>query len=132
MKTREDVESYLMRGNNQYEEVSEGMWVVRRPDDSEKIVVKLAPPVCVVRLKVMEVPREQEHRAELYQTLLELNVSDMLHGAYGLEAGNVVLTDALQLENLDYNEFQATLDEFTMAIAAHYGRLSKYRSAAAA
>jgi hypothetical protein len=55
-----------------------------------------------------------------------------MHGAYGLEGDKIVLTDALQLENLDFNEFQATIDDITLAVADHYSRLAKYRGAAAA
>ena len=40
------------------------------------------------------------------------------------------ISDALQLENLDYNEFAATVDDITLAVASHHGRLAKYREAA--
>ena len=42
----------------------------------------------------------------------------------------VVISDALQLENLDYNEFAATVDDITLAVASHHGRLAKFREAA--
>jgi hypothetical protein len=95
----------------------------------EQIIIMFRPPVLVARVNVMDVPAER--REELYQTLLQLN-TEMMHGAYGLESGKVVLTDALQLENLDFNEFQATLDDITLAVADHYSRLAKFRAAAAA
>ena len=38
--------------------------------------------------------------------------------------------DALQLENLDFNEFQAVIDDFAMAVSKHYPVLSKFRVAA--
>jgi Tir chaperone family protein CesT len=60
-----------------------------------------------------------------------LNATEMMHGAYGLEGGKIVISDALQLENLDFNEFQATIDDITLAVADHYSRLAKFQEAAA-
>ena len=40
------------------------------------------------------------------------------------------LKTTLQLENLDYNEFAATVDDITLAVASHHGRLAKFREAA--
>ena len=55
----------------------------------------------------------------------------MVHGAFGVEGKErVVITDALALENLDYNEFQAVIDDITFAISKHYPALSKFRAAA--
>jgi hypothetical protein len=50
----------------------------------------------------------------------------MLHGAFGLENNSVVVTAALQLENLDLNELQATLDDIGMAASDHYTAISKF------
>ncbi len=132
MKNKEDIESYLLRAELPYEEVAEGMWIVGRQDEQEKLVVKYQPPVLVCRVNVMDVPSEKEKREELFQTLLALNAAEMMHGAYGLEGGKIVISDALQLENLDFNEFQATIDDITLAVADHYPRLAKFREAVAA
>ena len=43
----------------------------------------------VFRVKVMELPKH--HREELYRTLLELNATEMMHGAYGIEGARVIL-----------------------------------------
>jgi hypothetical protein len=81
----------------------------------------------------MDLPAQDKvNREELFQTLLTLNAAEMMHGAYGLEGGKIVISDALQLENLDFNEFQATIDDITLAVADHYPRLAKFREAVAA
>ena len=130
MKSKEDIESYLLRAELPYEEVADGMWIVGRPEENERIIVKYQPPVLVCRVNVMDVPAHKKE--ELFQTLLALNANEMMHGAYGLEGGKIVINDALQLENLDFNELQATLDDITLAVADHYSRLAKFREAAAA
>jgi hypothetical protein len=130
MKSKEDIESYLLRAELNHQEVSPGLWVIQGVGNVEQIIVKFQPPVLVCRVHVMDAP--SEGREECFKTLLELNATEMMHGAYGLEAGKIVLTDALQLENLDFNEFQATIDDITLAVADHYSRLAKFRGAAAA
>jgi len=92
-----------------------------------EMVVHYAPPVVLLRVRVMEVPQSDERRGELYRQLLELNVRDMIHGSYGLEGDHVVLTDALELTDLDYTEFESSFDSLTLAIASHLSALSAYR-----
>jgi hypothetical protein len=130
MKTPSDIESYLLKMELQHEELREGTWMVHGggSEGNETMVITLAGPVLVFRVKLMEVPRH--HREDLFRTLLELNATEMMHGAYGIEGDAVVISDALQLENLDYNEFAATVDDITLAVASHHGRLAKYWEAA--
>ena len=124
MKTAEDIESYLIQMNAPYESVGEGIWLIK--ETGPDMVISMAESVLVFRVKVMAAERApKERREELYRTLLELNASEMIHGAYGLEEQAVVVTAALQLENLDYNEFQSTLDDLGLAVSNHYPTLSK-------
>jgi hypothetical protein len=128
MKTASDIQAYLLNMELTYEEPREGTWLINAIDGAQNMVIHLAGPVVVFRVKLMEIPRH--HREELFRTLLELNASEMMHGAYGVEGDAVVISDALQLENLDYNEFAATVDDITLAVASHHGRLAKFREAA--
>ena len=128
MKTAADVQAYLMKMELPNEEPREGTYVVSGLDGLDNLVITLAGPVLVFRVKVLEIP--SAHREELFRTLLELNATEMMHGAYGIEGDSVVIMAALQLENLDYNEFAATVDDITLAVASHHGRLAKFREAA--
>ena len=128
MVTREDVESFLLRMQVDFEEVESGMWVVQGGANGARLVVNLAPPLLLLRTKVLDVPGDRERCAELYQRLLELNAMDLVHGAYGLEEGDVILSDSLELENLDFNEFQASVDSMQMALASHLESLAPFRN----
>ena len=128
MVTKEDVESFLLRAELEHEEVGEGMWAVSTGDDGPRMVVNHSPPLLIFRLKVLDVPGSEEQCAKLYRRLLELNATDLVHGAYGIEEGDVVLSEALELENLDFNEFQATADAFGMALAAHLNEIAPFRT----
>ena len=66
-------------------------------------------------------------RSELFRQLLEYNARDLVHGSYGLEGDHVVLTDTLELENLDFSEFEASFDSITLALASHLAALAPYR-----
>ena len=74
-----------------------------------------------------------KHKAETEQLklalrqLLEYNARELVHGSYGLEGAHIVLTDTLELENLDFSEFEASLDSITLALASHLGALAPYR-----
>ncbi|HEX6643143.1 MAG TPA: hypothetical protein VF037_00605 [Gemmatimonadales bacterium] len=129
MITRDDLISWLDRldgGSLTVQELEQNLWLTRNLDGAE-VVVHFAPPVAVLRVRVMEVPADGSRRAELFRQLLELNANDLVHGSYGLEGDHVVLTDTLELENLDYSEFEASFDSVTLALASHLGALAPYR-----
>ena len=60
MVTREDLESYLIRMDLEFEEVDEGMFLVQPRNDGPPVVVHHSPPLLLVRLKVMEMPEGQD------------------------------------------------------------------------
>ena len=122
MATRDDIEHYLIQIGHPFESVDAHMWIVH---DTANIVVTYEPPLVIFRMKLMEVPRSR--REEFFKLLLELNASHMIHGAYGIEDNNVVLIDTLQSENLDYNEFQATLEALLLSSNQDYQKLETFR-----
>jgi hypothetical protein len=129
MITREDIQSFFDRlysGNLTVMEIEPNIWLLRTPDDAE-VVVSYAPPVVILRVRVMELPASEPRRGELFRQLLEYNARDLVHGSYGLEGDHVVLTDTLELENLDFSEFEASFESMTLALASHLGALASYR-----
>ena len=118
MVTREDLESYLIRMDLDFEEVDDGMFLVHPRNEGPPVVVHHSPPLLVVRLKIMNVPKGKD-LGDLFETLLVWNATDVVHGAYGIEEGDLVLTDTLELETLDFPELQATLESMQMASASH-------------
>ena len=129
MVTREDVESFLLRMELELDEVEKGMWVVRPTGgDGAGMVVHYSPPLVVLRTKVLDVPEDQARCTGLYRRLLELNATVLVHGAYGIEEGDIILADSLELENLDFNEFQASVDSMQLAVASHLESLSPFRN----
>ena len=124
MTTREDIESYLINMAVAYEELNENTFRLRT-SGVDNLIVTIAGPIVVFRLKVMALP--VKGREQLFELLLRLNNAELLHCAFGIEAESVVLGAALELENLDLNEFQAVVDDMTMAISKHLEPLSKFQ-----
>jgi hypothetical protein len=120
------IEQYLIDLMLTYQEIGTNVWLI---DDKENgitgVAVALNEPLVVLRVVVMDVP--EENRLELFTKLLEINASDLVHGAYALEGDKIVLIDTLEYDTMDYAEFRASLDAFSLALAQHYPILSQYR-----
>ncbi len=131
MLTRDDIEGFLDRltaEGESYEEVESGLWVVRPGGKLEfDVVVHFSPPVVLMRVKVMDLPADDGRCADLNRRLLELNANDLVHGAYGISQDSIVLTEALELEHLDYEEFLAAYESMTLALASHLREFATYR-----
>jgi hypothetical protein len=133
MVTREDVESFLDRlgaDGGSYSEVEPGLWVIKPSGALDlDIVVHYSPPVVVMRVKVMNLPDDAKRAATLNRRLLELNATELVHGSYGIEGEAVVLTEALGLAHLDFEEFLASYESITLALASHLREIGSYREA---
>ena len=133
MVTREDIEGFLDRLSSEganYRELEPGLWVVRPGGELDfDLVVNYTPPVVLFRVKVMSLPKDDQALATLSRRLLELNATDLLHGSYGIEEDSIVMTEALELSHLDYEEFQAAYESITLALASHLREIGSYREA---
>lgn len=126
MANAETIENYLVETGLTWEKIAENTWMINDEYDTiDNIVVFLNDPVVFFRVKLMDIPKACDRQA-LFETLLKLNTADMLHGAYGLEGDAVVATDTLQADNLDLNEFQASIDSLSLCITGHYKDLAKF------
>ncbi len=133
MVTREEAEAFLDRlsaDGASYSEVEPGLWVVKPGGELDfDVVVNYSPPVVLLRVKVMTLPRDPETLATLSRRLLELNATELIHGSYGIEEDSIVLTEALELSHLDYEEFLAAYESMLVALASHLRELGSYREA---
>ena len=117
MRTEKDVEAYLARLNRRYRVVDGPIrtFLVEAGGDQPSVAVRVDPPLVVVRVRIGDLKGVTDP-AGLFRQLLELNARQLVHASYGLDDGNVVLSSALELENLDFNELQAVLDEIDVAL----------------
>ena len=133
MVTKEDIEGFLNRldsGGVSHSEVEPGIWVMKPGGALDfDVIVHFSPPVVVISVKVMPLPPDKQLEATLNRRLLELNASDLVHGAYGIEENNIVMAEALELSHLDFEEFQAAYESITVALASHLREIGTFREA---
>lgn len=88
------------------------------------LIIDCEAPILVVEQAIMPVPAET---GDLFKRLLQMN-RELVHGAFVLDAEckNVIFRDTLQLENLDRNELEATIQALTLALAEFGSELLDY------
>jgi hypothetical protein len=50
----------------------------------------------------------------------------MVHGSYGIEQNSVVITEALELSHLDFEEFLAAYESIAIALASHLREIGSF------
>jgi hypothetical protein len=128
MRSIKDVEAYLGRLNRRFEQVEgqEGTFLVRSSERMPPIALRVDAPLVVFRVHVGDAPKAEQ--IALFRKLLELNARSLVHSSFGLEDDRIVLCSALELENLDFNELEATLDEMDLTLAQQVPVLAELSS----
>jgi hypothetical protein len=104
------------------ENKDEELLVVEDVDNGiQNLIIDCEPPIVILEQIIMEVP---EDNAGFYKALLQMNRA-MVHGAFVLdqEGKNIFFRDTLQLENLDYNELEASVQALSLALAENASAL---------
>ena len=114
------IETYMDRLGLAYEAVEDGLWLIS--DEDGQIVVHHDDPLLVLRVKLLGAPAAG--REALFQRLLELNATEMITAAYGLEGDAIVAVASLQSENLDFNEFEGAIDSLSLAMTEHRAEIA--------
>lgn len=132
MRSVNDVEAYLGKMNRSYAPVDDqpGTFLVHGNSNMPPTALRVDPPLVVLRVHVGDVEGQSGDNAELFRKLLTLNAKALVHTSFGLEESRIVLSSALELENLDYNELQATLDEIDVTLAQQVATLAELSKAA--
>ena len=132
MRSVQDVEAYLGKMNRRFTSVEDqaGTFLVHGGDNMPPTAVRVDPPLVVLRVHVGDIDGDAATNGELFQKLLTINAKSLVHTSFGLEDGKIVLCSALELENLDYNELEAALDEIDVTLAQQVAKLAELSKAA--
>ncbi len=113
------IEDYILQGNWVAQKLDNATWTINDEFEGiDNLVIYYEDPIIIFRIKLMEIPAQKKEA--FFEKLLRLNSESMVHGAYALEGNNVIIVDTLQGENLDFNEFQASIESVYMALANDY------------
>ena len=121
------VKNYLidLDYNITFESESEEVFVVEKADAGiQNLVLAIADPILIMEQFLFEI---QDDKPEVYQQLLIKN-RDIVHGAFALDdAGQkVVFRDTLQLENLDQNEIEGSVNSLELLLSEYSDELIQF------
>lgn len=116
----EKVKSYLLDMGFTFDNEDSGEELVVVNDEDRgvnNLVVDCEDPIVILEQVILKLSTSS---AEIYKRLLQMNRS-LVHGAFVLneEGDTVIFRDTLQLENLDSNELEGSIDALSLALAEH-------------
>jgi len=122
--SNDDVEAFLRRLDRAFEKVNAHTYLVSLGPNLPRAVLRVAAPVLVVQVDVGDAPAGNPVlEAKLFRRLLELNATDLVYAAFGIESNRIVIDAALELSSMDMNELEAVLANLDLAIAEHVPEL---------
>ncbi len=107
-----------------HEDEAEELVVVENEEDGIKnLIIDCEPPIVVLEQFIMEAPADEN----FCKRLLQINRT-LVHGAFAMdeEGKRVFFRDTLQLENLDFNELEASISALSLAMAEYGGELLEF------
>jgi len=114
------VKDYLL--DLEYEVINEGeedgvLWVEKEDAGIKNLVIFIADPILIMEQYLLDIGKPSE---TVFKKLLIKN-RDIIHGAFVLdETGQKLLfRDTLQIENLDPNELEGSLNSLSLLISEY-------------
>lgn len=122
-RTERDVEAYLQALSKSWDRLDDGTYVVHGGDKAPT-ALRVTGTLLIARVFIGDAPRGKPTiEATLFRRMLELNATELVYSSYGLEADHIVLSAALEMENLDLNELEAVLSDIDLALVRHVAEL---------
>ncbi len=81
-------------------------------------------PILIIEQFILKLIRDDK---DIYKKLLQMN-RNIVHGAFVLdeEGASVIFRDTLQIENLDLNELEGTINSLSLALAENASDLIEF------
>ena len=108
-----------------HEEPQEELVVIDDEDRGIKnLVIDCEAPILILEQVIMSMP---ESSSDFCKRLLQMNRT-LVHGAFVLddEGTTLLFRDTLQLENLDRNELEGSIDALSLALAEYGSELVSF------
>ncbi len=104
------------------EDAAEGLFVVDKEENGIKnMIVDCEDPILILEQYLFELPTEDSY---VFQSLLKKN-REIIHGAFVLDEDGkrVLFRDTLQLENIDINELEGSLNSLGLLLTEYYDQI---------
>ena len=127
MKQFDHIKSHLTQLNFDIsnEKPSEGILVVNKESEGIKnLVIGVIDPILIMEQFIFNMPNDD---TSTFKQLLMKN-RDIIHGAFVLdESGSrVIFRDTLQLENLDMNELEASINSLSLLLSEYTDQIINF------
>ncbi|SIQ66225.1 type III secretion system chaperone family protein [Maribacter ulvicola] len=104
---------------------ADGILVVEKEDSGIKnLILGVSPPILIMEQFIFSVHNQSE---KIFKNLLQKN-RDIIHGAFVLDetANRVIFRDTLQIENMDLNEFEASLNSLSLLMSEYSDQIIEF------
>jgi len=108
-----------------FESSEDAILIIQNQEEAiSNLVIGVANPLVIIEQYLFT---KKDAPAEMYKSLLMKN-QDIIHGAFVIdESGEKVLfRDTLQLENLDLNELEASINSLSLLLSEYSDELIKF------
>ena len=111
--------------NISFQNPEDGILVVQKENSGIKnLILGVAPPILILEQFIFKI---NNHSEKVLKSLLQKN-RDIIHGAFVLdESGTrVIFRDTLQLENLDLNELEGSLNSLSLLMSEYSDKIIEF------
>ena len=120
------VKNYLLDLEYTIEKEDEktGMFTISKEDEGiVNMIIVCADPIVILEQPLFKLKSES---LSTYKQLLQKN-RDIIHGAFALnENDEVIFRDTLQLENLDLNEIEGSINSLTILLSEYSDKIVEF------
>ncbi|MEN8120856.1 MAG: YbjN domain-containing protein [Bacteroidota bacterium] len=107
------------------ENKSENVLVIEKEDEGiSNMILICSDPILIMEQFLFEMKADD---ATVYKSLLQKN-QDIIHGAFVLDVSGtkVLFRDTLQLENLDLNELEGSINSLVFLLSEYSGKILEF------
>lgn len=108
-----------------HQSLEEGVLVVQKETFGIKnLIIGVAPPILILEQFIFNISNQNE---KVFRNLLQKN-RDTIHGAFCLDDSGrrVIFRDTLQIENLDLNELEGSLNSLSLLMSEYSEKIIEF------
>lgn len=108
-----------------FENEEEGILVIQKENAGFKnLILGVAPPILIMEQFLFRINNQSE---KVFKSLLQKN-RDIIHGAFVLDDSGekVIFRDTLQIENLDLNELEGSLNSLSLLMSEYSDKIIEF------
>jgi len=102
----------------------EDIFIVNEPETGQKMVIDVEESTVCFLMDICPIPIEDDKRLALYEKLLEIN-NVSVHGAFSTANGRIIFKDNLEIDNIDQNELDASIQLMLVTVAQNIEAISE-------